>query len=412
MTSLIRIAALFAAFAALAVLPTAPSSAHAARFVAVSPADRTLVHHASTMAARSPHSASRWLAGRHGVASAHVESNGQTIAIAFRDGARLLILPKTRVHDALSKSSRVFRAAFRPLEISHQTPPTSGPAQALVLEPFAGELNLGSNAGQREADSLTQAGFKVTILRDSAVTVHVMMTLNQYAVVYMETHSNPISSGGDAVVATAETDTTPYASLFKEGSLKQVTVAGDTTGKIYDAITGIFFTDHVGTFTPGSLLFINGCGVRDAPLFVKAVQGRDVAALIGWDNEVPGLLNAVTGSYVMGQLAGGATVAASVNSALETGLGIAVSGTTAATLGFDGQGSDTLANALAGAEGTTATATSTATPTATPTSTPSPTATPKPTKRYHHGKCHPGHHRVHGGRCQLIKHHSKKSHRK
>src|SRR5260370_34245960 len=63
--------------------------------------------------------------------------------------------------------------------------PARSPAgRALVLEPFATQLGLGPGAGDPEVSKLQAAGFDVTELHDTAVTVQVMATFWQYNVIY------------------------------------------------------------------------------------------------------------------------------------------------------------------------------------------------------------------------------------
>lgn len=331
---------------------------------------------------------------------------GHTVEVRFVDGAQVEILPRSAAvtHPAAETRPALLQSGQRLMD---QTGPLPALGRALVLEPFAGELGLGPDAGQGEADALRRAGFTVTILRDSAVTLSVMQTMSQYAFVYIETHSNSLSSGGDAVIATAETDAAPYASLVADGSLKQVTVAGDSQN-IYLAITGVFISRHLGDFPHDSIMFVNGCSVLNAPLFWNALQQRNVDALIGWDNEVPGTFSAEAGKYTVNQLGASDSVAGSVAATLEQGLGIGISDTGPARLGFEGDGADTLAAALGNSPAApAATATSTPSPTATPTSTPSPTATPRKTsavtRKHKRHSCRPGHHRVHG-KCRPNKH--------
>lgn len=286
----------------------------------------------------------------------------------------------------------------------------TAPGRAAVLEPFAVQLNLGPTAGQPEIDPLNQAGFKVDVFRNGDVTVPVMQTLGNYSFVYIQTHSGPLS-GGDAGIVTDETDDKPYRDLEGECgpdhddcSVKQMTVAGDD--RLYVAVTGYFFSHHAGTFPNSAIVFLNGCSILQARLFWKDLQAKNVAALISWDEEVDSAVSEVAGAIVIQDLAKGDTVAQSVQDAINRGAGESVvqksdGSQSIAQLGFLGDGTDTLARALAGDPA----------PTLTPT--PRPTPKPKPTARpAKKSKCKPGHHRVHG-KCKLCpKHHCKKTKKK
>src|SRR5579884_841980 len=65
---------------------------------------------------------------------------------------------------------------------SHTSSPNP-PGKALVLEPFATALGFGDTAGDDVAQTLTNAGFQVTVLRDGDVTVPIMENLAQYSVI-------------------------------------------------------------------------------------------------------------------------------------------------------------------------------------------------------------------------------------
>lgn len=401
--SFFRLAVMLAGLAAIHLPLSGTPPKHSAH-AALSLVDRHLAYSATSRVARGRMSAVRWLRRQPAVRRASL--TGRTVDISFRDGADLLVLPRT--------------SAAGPREPGFHTQMThvrqsSGTARALVLEPFADELGLGADAGQQEADLLSKAGFTVDILRNSAVTVQVMETLSNYSVIYMETHSDPLAGGGDAVVTTGEVDDGTNSGLFSDGSLRQVSVAGDPN-HIYDAITGTFISKHLGTFPNSSIMFVNGCGVRSAPLFWKALQSQNVAAFIGWDSDVPSSINVEAGNFVMTQLVSSSTVADSVATAIQEGLGIGISANGAARLGFLGDGFDTLAAARTGATPPSMpppTTAPSATPTPPPTARPS-TVTPRPAvatvrPAARARSCGAGRHRVEG-KCRPTKPKHRKPH--
>lgn len=335
--------------------------------------DRQQGAFAAQLADNRPQRAVRWLRRQRGVKSALPGTDGKTIEIRFSDGAQVVILPRTVRRTTPSAGLALLRR-------NQILGPGTGGAKALVLEPFADELQMGPDAGKVEADALTRAGFAVDVLRNQDVTVGIMEQLANYSVVYMETHS-AVLPGGDAVVVTGETDTTPYASLFKDHSLLQAYVAGDKTRTLYDAITSVFVTRHMGAFPNNSIVFLNGCAVLQAPALWNALQQQNVSTLISWDADVYSSDNEVAGDYVMTNLANGDTVATDTSSAVTKGLGTSVVDGKTAHLGFLGDGGNTLALALSHATVTptpTTTASPTLTLTPTPTATLTPTATPKP----------------------------------
>lgn len=215
------------------------------------------------------------------------------------------------------------------------------PARAIILEPFASQLTGQGQPGAAEAAALQQAGFTVTTLVGSQVTVPVMMNLAEYKVIYIETHS-AILPNGDAVISTGETNNRPYSNLYGNGGLLQTVVAGDPSHALYNAVTGRFFTLHTGTFSPGSILFINGCATLSAPLLWQDLQARGLSTLIGWNGDVPEQAATAVGDAVMGQLGNGDTVSQAVAS------GTSLYGGDLKAYGFhyEGNGAETLDNAL------------------------------------------------------------------
>ena len=372
--------------AGLSLLPLPNSSLPARPQTAVllSASDRQEGAFAAHLAGQNPPRALRWLQeAQRQVRSAELGLDGQSLDIHFMDGAELVVAPPAL--NQLRLQPRAVTLARQ--QDQAQTPSPSG--RAIVLEPFANELERGPDAGKAEADALAQGGFKVDVLRNSDVSVESMTTLASYSVVYMETHS-AVLPDGDAVVVTAATDNHRYASLIQEHSLVQAFVAGDPTMTLYLGITSTFVNLHMGIFPGSSVLFLNGCTLLAAPRFWAALEGRDAATLISWDNEVANTIDDLTAQFVFAQLLKGETVAQDIADAHAAGLGTSIIGDKIAQLGFLGDGTNTLAQALAGKP----TAVS-PTPTATPSPTPTPTATPTPTPR-RVAKCKRGWHLVHG----------------
>jgi len=389
----------------LVPVPTAFSAPYGhAQYQGLSRVERAQGVAAARLAGRQPNVAARWLRHQTDVSRVAVGPDHATIAISFRDGAELAILPAT-----LPRARPTLLPLMRPASVPGsmvRDPAATG--RAIVLEPFATELGLGPTAGQDEANALTRAGFAVDVLRDAQVTVGTMSTLSSYGAVYFQTHS-AVLPDGDAIVVTGQTDSAPYGDLYREHSLIQAFVAGDPAKKLYNAITSHFVTGHMGAFPSGSIMFLNGCAVLNAPVFWKALQQQNVSALISWDADVYSSSNEVAGSFVTTKLVNGDSVSAAVDDARQSGVGFDVVGDKVVHLGFSGDGAASL-SAVLGRKATLTPAPSTDTPTPVPTatSTPMPTATstPMPTARptvkkhrrcrrsdrhFVHGKCRKKH---------------------
>lgn len=305
-----------------------------------------------------------WLRHHAVVRTASLDADGATIEIRFRDGRRGVI-----VSDALT-TVRVPIASHLPRLRANRVPhQVAAGARAVVLEPFAQELDLGPNVGDVEVKDLQSAGFQVDQAYDTAVTVDLMSTLPRYSVVYMHTHS-----GSGIVVTGQPAACSPYSNA--DGSVIGVGVLG--TDQCYLAITPTYITSHMSQFPTNALVFVNGCKLRGTQ-FWPSLQQKGVGALVSWDNlAIPSdeFFAAAGFFYYMD---GGASVASALGSLLGAGYGHSSYNGTPATIGFEGNGNITLRSV--GGSPPSATATPTATsripgppaPTSTPTSVPTAT---------------------------------------
>ncbi|MGI8824526.1 MAG: hypothetical protein ACR2JC_02560 [Chloroflexota bacterium] len=351
---------------------------------------------ASAMAAHAPRTTLEWLRRKPAVRAVSLGRDGRTLDVLFRDHAELVILPPES-HWQRPRPEIVYQQSVKQFA---DGPPAG---RALVLEPFSQLLGHEASYGAAEAGTLSQAGFRVDVLRNQQVTVASLEKMAAYSVVYVETHSNVLDNG-DVVIASGETDARAYPSLFEDGSITQVTVAGDPHKSLYLAIKTRFIEHHVGTFPDSSLLFINGCAVTNAPKFWSALQSHNVDTLTGWNNEVIAIDDETASTYVLQHLASGQTVAAAVAAASAAGLGTSFVDGMEAELGYVGDGENSLARALVEA-------TPTPTPTDAITATPTPVATPTPRPVKKRVKCKKhGWHVVHG-KCRRCKHGRCKKHR-
>ncbi|MDQ2740796.1 MAG: hypothetical protein M3Z66_00590, partial [Chloroflexota bacterium] len=322
----------------LVPVPTAFSAPYRhTQYQGLSAVERAQGAVAARLVSRQPSAVAHWLRHQNDVSTVAVGPDHATIAISFRDGAELAILPRARP---------AFLPLIRPASSAGsivRDPGTAG--RAIVLEPFATELGLGPTAGQDEVNALTRAGFTVDVLRDAQVTVGTMGTLSSYGAVYFQTHAGVLPDG-DAVVVTGQTDSAPYGDLYRDHSLIQAFVAGDPAKKLYNAITSHFVAGHMSAFPSGSIMFLNGCAVLSAPVFWQALQQQNVSALISWNGDVYSSSNEVAGSYVTTKLVNGDSVSTAVDDARQAGVGFDVVGDTVVHLGFSGDGAATLSAVL------------------------------------------------------------------
>lgn len=223
--------------------------------------------------------------------------------------------------------------------------PATGQPSALVLEPFATELNLGSTAGTVEADDLQAAGYRVDRLVDGAVTMGTMSTLANYNVVYMLTHSG-VNQWGEGVVATGElANTDPTIDpLIKEFSVLVVGVVG--SNQLYYGIMSRFIQYHVGEFPAHSMMFINGCSMLGASLFWKSLASKGMGALVSWDHDALAVDDVPAASDFFASMYGGRDIADAVAAVRADGHGVSrPAGEPVANFGYVGDGTITLKTA-------------------------------------------------------------------
>ena len=368
------------------VLGAAPPAPRVALHSA-SPTDRSRIdtHLLSAASLRAGHQKPsrvlRWLRSHHAVRSVTLATDGRTFDIRFRDGMRAAILPAALGTVRSSKGELTPRAR-------QSSPPRQSTPQALVLEPFATELQMGPTAGDAEVNDLQSAGYHVDYLYDTQVTVNTFTTLSQYNVVYMHTHSGP---GAGGIVATGEpaNGDPSVAPYLADGSVIVSSVAG--TAQQYYGITSRFVLYHLGQFPANSLLFVNGCALLGSGSFPQALASRGLGVLVSWDQDSKAPENFLAAAVFFGQMSQGATVDSAIAATRASPWGtstVTYNGvTTTATIGYQGNGQITLQSAKqpipgGGPPSSTATPQPTATPTAIPppsTSTSTPTSTSVPT---------------------------------
>lgn len=316
----------------------------------------------------SPVAVMRWLRLQRVVRSVSLGRDGETIDLHFRDGLHAAILPKSQHSVALSSFGALNRPAI----------PTRAPAgaQAAVWEPFATELGLGSNAGDIEVQRLQAAGFAVDQKYDTSVTVSKLASLSNFNVVYMHTHSG-VTAGGGGVVASGELangdpNVLPYV---QDGSVITVGVSGSS--QQYYGITSQFISAHEGMFPANALVFLNGCALLRATTFWQALNVHGVATLISWDQNAQAKDDFLSAAALFNVMGSGQTVAGAIAILRNAGYGVSSDNGVPATLGFLGDGTNTLHAAAAG--GNQVAMPSPATATSMPTETPLPVASPTPT---------------------------------
>lgn len=349
--------------------------------------DASLLRHAAATAAGGQ--TIGWLRTQSAIERATIGPDHQTIEVTYRDGSRAAILPASR--------SRT----INPLPPELVAPRLTTVAahgivgRAVVLEPFASQLNVGPRAGDAVVAQLRAAGYSVDQGYDGAVTVGTMASLATYNVVYMLTHSG-VNQWGDGVVATGQlyNHDPPADALVKDDSAMVVGVVG--SANLYYGILSGYFRNHVDSLMPSSLFFLDGCSLLKATLLWQALQAKGAGAMVSWSEESMVQDDQTAGAVFFAAMEQHNTVGQAVDIVLQTGHGTStVEGQPTAHFGYLGDGTLSLYPPPP-----TETPAPTATPTATATVTPRPTPTAKhPASAKRLRACRKGYHRVRG-RCR------------
>lgn len=309
----------------------------------------------------------RWLRRHPTIRSAEWIAAAHTLDITFQDGFTSAILSRSIGTIEIPK-----RSTF------HSMARLNSPGgRALVLEPFATQLGLGTTANV-EADDLQSAGFQVDQASNGAVTVASMASMSEYNVIYVHTHSG-VAPGGEGILATGELSSTndpAVMPLVNNGDVLVVGVSGSS--QLYYAITSGYIQHEVGQFPSNSIFFANGCNLLDAPRFWSALNQKGVGVMVSWNFEATSQDNYLAGAAFFHEMAQGLDVAQAIQAEQAAGLGISVSQGVTAKLGYLGDGTITLQRAASSPIVVAPTATI-APPTVTPTGVPpTPTATKPP----------------------------------
>jgi hypothetical protein len=218
------------------------------------------------------------------------------------------------------------------------------PRRALVVEPFATDLGDGDSTGQDVTNYLKRAGFAVTVLRDSQVTVPTMLNLSQYAFVYFSTHAGPLPNN-DAAISTGDTRHQPFAEYLDNYSLAEMKITSKGEMKYFDAVTGRFIHLYDGTFPAHTIIYVTACNALDMPVFWRYLHQSGVGTLIGWHHHVSIGEADQAAEAMFASFAKGRTVSQAIADATASGYGVSLLGKKKGWLSFSGNGAATLQQA-------------------------------------------------------------------
>ncbi len=212
-----------------------------------------------------------WLKRQYGVEDAGISSDNDTIWILFTSGLEGGITthpPGTRGN---------------PQTLSTDPPAIPETVNAIVLAPFFNEFtSQGGDESDYIAEKLTQLWSPVSTIKHSAVTVDLMKSLSQYAVVSITSHGS-VNSKDQVQIFTGE-----KATLLNRLQHIFDLMAGHVRISIVDGyymITPSFIT-HYGQSYPKSLIYVGACESLQNNTMSNAFLDKGAYTYFGFDKKV------------------------------------------------------------------------------------------------------------------------------
>jgi len=235
-----------------------------------------------------------WLRTQPGVSSCEIEQDG-TLWVEFECGLPGSILPHTLA--ATPDAGAVATEIADPLQaqfhgrraLSSSDPKGTANDKAAVLLPFLLE-------GVREtADTvkrlLNDMGFpnpRIDEYGEEAVSLDVVRGLDEYSVVYVETHGLSAKTR-QWIVLGEKPHRGGLADLWNWYKSKSVIGIAWCEGSLRYQISDLF-VDVEGLRFPGSLILMNACTSRQKALFSNAFLSAGASVFFGWTNTTDGNL--------------------------------------------------------------------------------------------------------------------------
>ncbi|MCQ9207253.1 MAG: hypothetical protein NG740_05185, partial [Omnitrophica bacterium] len=218
-----------------------------------------------------------WLKIQYGVEDASISSDNYTIWILFTSGLEGGIT--THPIGTRGKGGK-----GKPPKDSPTKPPAiPETVNAIVLAPFFDEFTSdGGDESDYIAEKLSQLWSPVSTIKHSAVTVDLMKTLHQYAVVSIASHG-AIDDEDQVLIFTGE-EATPenrkqHEFGLRAGRIREYIVNGNY------AITPSFI-EHYGGKYPKSLIYIAACSSMENRTMANAFLNKGVYTYFGYNDTV------------------------------------------------------------------------------------------------------------------------------
>lgn len=240
-----------------------------------------------------------WAKTQPDIVYAEASSDGNALWLEFDTGVVQVItqLPKITPESG-SQQPLTYRQTRDVASIS-------GNAKALDLNAAWADWPEGDN--QDFMAMMSSRGYDVDGLNGEQVNVQAFSNLNEYSVVYIDTHGPPLEDVphiGPVFVTreevTADRDNAQYANDLRNKDLIQaVVLKPQPDGTVipyhgYYAITANFIANHTrGNFPQNSFVFAKCCSSMASLLMAQAFKSHGLGAYAGWDRpvQIPGSPN-------------------------------------------------------------------------------------------------------------------------
>lgn len=233
-----------------------------------------------------------WARTQPNIVYAEASSDGNAVWLEFDTGVVQVITQLPEITPEVDSQQSL---TYRP---TRDVASISGNKKALDLNAAWPDWPEGDN--QDFMSMMSARGYEVEDLKAEQVDVQAFSHLNEYSVVYIDTHGPQLEDVpriGPVFVTreevTADRDNAQYANdLRNKDMIQAVVLKPQPDGTVlpyhgYYAITANFISNHIrGSFPQNSFVFAKSCSSMASPLMAQAFKSHGLGAYAGWDGPV------------------------------------------------------------------------------------------------------------------------------
>ena len=225
-----------------------------------------------------------WLRTRDGVGDAGISVDGKTIWIDYESGTEGSILTgpiDTQGEGGLGSTvASSHTQVTSPLSDSSVFPESN---EAIVLSPFLWQFH---SDDEWVGKKLSQTGcIKYTFKKDSEVTVDLIKTIDQYGVVFIDTHGGVRGWFSPQVILLTGEKVTSWWSHRWDRLMKRL-VTATVGGETYFAIKPSFIRKYAEGSYPKSLIYVGACDSLENATMANAFLEKGAATYFGFEKTI------------------------------------------------------------------------------------------------------------------------------